>query len=266
MDLAVSDPEHPGRYILGIECDGPSYDSARSARDRDRLRPQVLEGLGWRLHRAWSPEWASNPQRELERVLAAIDAPPAQPVQSAAPEPQTSKSNAVIVRDEVPEPESSPRVAEYQIAQPSIKAGDKDMAAASELSLALWLAEVVQMESPVHVTEAVRRIYAKASVRRPAKGVRAAMDEAVGKLVESGRVSRRGDFLWSTDMTQPPVRDRSGLSAASRKLEMVSDEEMAEAVCVVVGQSYGIARDLASAPAAKLLGYSRATEAMKDRF
>ena len=67
-------------------------------------------------------------------------------------------------------------------------------------------------------------------------------------------------------MTQPPVRDRSGLSAASRKLEMVSDEEMAEAVCVVVGQSYGIARGLASAPAAKLLGYSRATEAMKDRF
>ncbi len=67
-------------------------------------------------------------------------------------------------------------------------------------------------------------------------------------------------------MTQPPVRDRSGLSAASRKLDMVSDEEMAEAVCVVVGQSYGIAREQASAPAAKLLGYSRTTEAIKDRM
>jgi hypothetical protein len=92
------------------------------------------------------------------------------------------------------------------------------------------------------------------------------MDDAVGQLVQSGRISRRGDFLWSTDMSQPPVRDRSGLSAASRKQEMVSDEEMAEAVCVVVGQSYGIAREQASAPAAKLLGYSRTTEAIKERL
>ena len=268
VDLAVSDPEHPGRYILGIECDGPSYDSARSARDRDRLRPQVLEGLGWRLHRAWSPEWASNPQRELQRALAAIDAPdpPAPPVHSASPEPQSSESTSVIIRDDVPEPASGPQVTEYKVAQPSLNDGDKDLAAASELSLALWLAEVVQTESPVHVTEAVRRIYSEAGVRRASKGVQAAMDEAVGQLVKSGRISRRGDFLWSTDMTQPPVRDRSGLSAASRKLEMVSDEEMAEAVCVVVGQAYGIAREQASAPAAKLLGYSRTTEAMKDRL
>ena len=47
IDLAVVDPQRPGRYLLGIECDGASYHSARSARDRDRLRQQVLEGLGW---------------------------------------------------------------------------------------------------------------------------------------------------------------------------------------------------------------------------
>ena len=66
-------------------------------------------------------------------------------------------------------------------------------------------------------------------------------------------------------MTRPPVRDRSGLPAASRKLEMVSDEEMAEAICVVVGRSYGIARDQTPARAAKLLGFSRTTQAIKDR-
>ena len=267
VDLAVSDPEQPERYILGIECDGPSYDSARSARDRDRLRPQVLEGLGWRLHRAWSPEWASNPQRELERVLAAINAPPpAEPVQSSSPDEQPVEMTGDIVRDAVPEPVSAPQVAKYQIAKPGLNPEDRGLAAASPLSLALWTVEVVRTESPVHVSEAARRIYSDAGVKRPGKRVQMALDDAITELVRSGRVSRRGDFLWSTGMARPPVRDRSGLSATSRKLEMVSDEEMAEAICVVVGQSYGIARGQASAPAAKLLGYSRVTEAMKDRF
>ena len=67
-------------------------------------------------------------------------------------------------------------------------------------------------------------------------------------------------------MTQPPVRNRQGLSPSTRKLEMVSDEELAEAVCVVVGQSYGIAREQTTAPAAKLLGYGRTTEVIWERF
>ena len=56
IDLAVVDPERPGRYLLGVECDGATYHSARSARDRDRLRQEVLESLGWRIHRIWSTD------------------------------------------------------------------------------------------------------------------------------------------------------------------------------------------------------------------
>ena len=277
VDLAVSDPEKPGRYILGIECDGPSYGSARSARDRDRLRPQVLEGLGWRLHRAWSPEWASNPQRELERVLEAIDAPeaqppeeliqepPAEPVDSASPEEEPSDIEGAIIRDAVPAPEVF-QVSEYQEAKLSSKPANRDLAAASARSLKRWIDRVVQVESPVHISEAVRRICTESGVKRPGKLVQAALDDAVDELVRSGDISRRGDFLLSTNMTRPPVRDRSGLPAASRKLEMVSDEEIAEAICVVVGRSYGIARDQAPARVAKLLGFSRTTQAVKDRF
>lgn len=54
IDIAVKDQKNPGRYVMGIECDGATYHSLRSARDRDRLRQEVLEGLGWRLHRIWS--------------------------------------------------------------------------------------------------------------------------------------------------------------------------------------------------------------------
>ena len=48
IDVGVIDPDNPGSYLMGIECDGATYHSAKSARDRDRLRQQILEGLGWK--------------------------------------------------------------------------------------------------------------------------------------------------------------------------------------------------------------------------
>ena len=74
VDLAIVDPEIPGRYLLGIECDGAAYHSARSARDRDRLRQQVLEDHGWNIHRVWSTDWFRNPVAEMTRVCEAIEA------------------------------------------------------------------------------------------------------------------------------------------------------------------------------------------------
>jgi very-short-patch-repair endonuclease len=74
IDLAIVNPDQPGSYLLGIECDGASYHSARSARDRDRLRQFVLEQhRGWRIHRIWSTDWFMNPNRQLERVVEAIE-------------------------------------------------------------------------------------------------------------------------------------------------------------------------------------------------
>jgi very-short-patch-repair endonuclease len=69
IDLGVVDPRAPGRYLVGIECDGRSYHSGATARDRDRLRQHVLEGLGWRIHRIWSTDWWLNPEAEVDKVL-----------------------------------------------------------------------------------------------------------------------------------------------------------------------------------------------------
>ena len=70
--MAVRDPGHPGSYLLGIECDGATYHSSRTARDRDRLRQAQLEHMGWRLHRIWSSDWFANSGRETQRVLEAV--------------------------------------------------------------------------------------------------------------------------------------------------------------------------------------------------
>lgn len=74
IDIAVRDAEHPQRYLLGIECDGRDYRDAPTARDRERLREQVLERLGWRVHRAWSAAWARDAEAEVDRVIATLDA------------------------------------------------------------------------------------------------------------------------------------------------------------------------------------------------
>jgi len=72
IDLAVKHPKRSG-YLLGIECDGASYHSSRSARDRDRLRQQVLERLKWNIYRIWSTDWFQNPEEELRRLLGCLE-------------------------------------------------------------------------------------------------------------------------------------------------------------------------------------------------
>ena len=73
IDIGVVDPVNPGNYLLGIECDGASYKSSSSARDRDRLREQVLTQLGWRIHRVWSPAWVARRDSEVRRLKEALE-------------------------------------------------------------------------------------------------------------------------------------------------------------------------------------------------
>ena len=72
LDLVAAHPDHPGRFVLAIECDGATYHSAPTARDRDRLRQQHLEALGWRFHRIWSTDWFLRREDEVERAVAAF--------------------------------------------------------------------------------------------------------------------------------------------------------------------------------------------------
>lgn len=73
IDLVAQHPTLAGRLVLAIECDGASYHSAQSARDRDRLRQQHLEALGWRFHRIWSTDWFLHRDEEIERAMKAFE-------------------------------------------------------------------------------------------------------------------------------------------------------------------------------------------------
>jgi very-short-patch-repair endonuclease len=90
IDIAITDPQRGGKYLLGVECDGATYHSAATARDRDRLRQAVLEGLGWRLVRVWSSDWVRDREKQVQRILAALEAAK-KPKAEVKPDPDIEK-------------------------------------------------------------------------------------------------------------------------------------------------------------------------------
>ncbi len=79
IDFAAKHPIEPGRYVLAIEADGAMYHPSQTARDRDRLRQDHLERLGWKFHRIWSTDWFHHREREVARTVAAFEAAVAEP-------------------------------------------------------------------------------------------------------------------------------------------------------------------------------------------
>lgn len=75
IDIAVKHPDDPGSYLAAIECDGASYHSALSVRDRDRIRQEILESLGWRgrIWRIWSTDWFRTPKQEFDKLISFLE-------------------------------------------------------------------------------------------------------------------------------------------------------------------------------------------------
>ena len=91
VDFAASHPDDASRMILAIEADGAGYRDSGGVRDRDRLRKEHLERLGWRVHRLWSTAWFTDPEGELAKLRKAFDsavrAAPPPPAPEPEPEP-----------------------------------------------------------------------------------------------------------------------------------------------------------------------------------
>lgn len=265
IDLAVRDPEQSGRFVLGIECDGASYHSARWARDRDRIRQRVLEGLGWRIHRIWSTDWFLNPERELRRLEGAIQealtAPPTVPTppRQRFEGLQLPEDNE-IERDDPESPSSSLTSEPYHLAELGpLYLGGVDLHEVRAGAMAKWVLKAVEIESPVHAIEVTRRITEAAGLQRAGSRIVEAVRRGIADAEKKEWIRTKGDFLWCDSNGVAP-RDRSQLPQQSRKIELIAAEEILAALVLVVGASIGIDRSEAIRSAAGLLGYSRTTE------
>ncbi len=249
LDLAVADPASPGRYLLGIECDGPRYQGARWARDRDRLRDAVLRDLGWGLHRIWSADWHRSREEALRRLVEAIERP-----RGSSPEPPAPA--APVKRDSRIPPPGPGAVPAYAPARVEARLGETHLAEVDRGDLAEFVAAIVEAEGPVHAEEVRRRVL-QAAGRRPGARLNEAIGEAMALGASGGRFRRRGDFLWPKADRPVVPRDRSSLPDESREIDGVCDEECRAALLRVVGEACGCEAEEAAAQAVKLLGVKR---------
>jgi very-short-patch-repair endonuclease len=261
LDLAIVDPEHPGRYLLGIECDGAAYHSARSARDRDRLRQQVLEGIGWRIHRIWSTDWFRNPERELKRVVEAIEK-----AKGAFYLQEDPGDEEVIEKSFVRETARSEDAAlpEYEAAILHPEIATKELHQHTLGKLAGWIEKVVQIESPVHFDEMARRMVEAAGISRMGSRIRNQLLLATQFAEGGGKIVRRDEFLWAPQMQKPTLRKRAELPPPSKKIKFIAPEELEMAIEKVVGDAVAVQPEAAVNLVTKLLGFSRVTEDMRQ--
>ncbi len=263
VDIAIVDMDRPGRYLIGIECDGASYHSSRSARDRDKIREQHLKGLGWRLHRIWSTDWFLNPDRELKRAVKAIEqAKAAQPADHAV----GSRARPEINRIEADQEPSELSVPAYETAQPYVDTGWYELHDVPTRHLHKPITKVVRVEGPIHVSEVRRRIAEAVGIARIGHRIKANLDLAIHYTARQEEIVRKGDFLWMASMERPVVRDRSGLPQSHKKIDLVASQEVAEAIKIVAKRSLGIDRTDVAAEAARLLGFRSASKNIRTHI
>ena len=273
IDLAVSDADRPGRYLLGIECDGASYHDARSARDRDRLRQSVLESHGWTIHRVWSTDWFQRPNEQIDLVVARIEAARAEHDAEAAGAAAKRRTHVEIVTVEregftevgLAEADAPPATVVYEEAM--LKRPRHlvcELHEAPRGALSALAEEVVGIEGPVHVCEVVNRIRDAWGLKRAGGRIQDAVEKAIEVSVREGRIAEDGDFLTIPGRS-PRVRDRSEVRSASlRKCDSLPPAELEAAIHDVVTQNYGATDDEVVQSAARAVGFKATSGQLRD--
>jgi hypothetical protein len=235
VDIAILDPERPGSYLLGVLADGPNYHRSRVARDRDRLREQILANLGWTIHRIWSVDWYRNRVESIERLLRAVEeaknAPRAPIV--IAPPPLMIETAPV---EAIPVDDVAPYTACSTLRIPI--AGELHLVDTHLLSIAVE--DVVRVEGPVHFDEVVRRIRTMWGLQRAGNRIREAIERAALIAARRNVVARDGEFLRIPDATIV-VRRRNG--DPPPRIDLIAECEIAESLCHVLRTQFATPRE-----------------------
>ncbi|MDI9615161.1 DUF3320 domain-containing protein [Methanothermobacter sp.] len=254
VDFAVKDPDDPGRYIAGILTDGEMYSRAEVARDRDRLREEILRNLGWNIIHLWSSDWYRNRDETQRKVADGLS----EIVEKTRESRELHEGIEVEGQVEVDEPEppevdegSSESTIEEQDAAEPVDLPDESMgeAVASYVEystdklrkpddlyknptpvISSVVSEIVSMEGPVHVEEVVRRIRESCGLRRAGRRVRSIINSAIEMAENNGNIKRSGDFLLLTESMPVTVRRRTGRVDIS----LISPMEIEEAVRIAL--------------------------------
>jgi very-short-patch-repair endonuclease len=268
IDLGVVDADAPGRFVCGIECDGVAYHSSETARDRDRLRHQVLEARGWTLLRVWSTDWFKDRAGQIDRLVRLVDdarqRARAESARAAAsiPEPAASQITApafAVAASVPPDEYARPVAAPYVFADGEGRYAGRELLGEPTAAIASAVASVVEVESPVHVDDVIARVAGMWDTRAGTR-IHARIVEACKLAERQHLVERRGDFL------QHPGRDVAVRSRAGTRIpaDRIAPEEYRAALMQVLAGGHGFARPALVTEVRSVLGFARTGAALDE--
>lgn len=258
IDLGIIDPAKPSRYLLGVECDGATYHSSRSARDRDRLRQEILESRGWTIHRIWSTDWFHRRKQEEEKLMDAVtrasSAPPRRPPPAPPPTPAPR-----VPPPEQPITEPTPKKAASPYKEANFRVrSDKAPHEASVAEVADAMYRILQIEGPVHQEEACRRLASVWGLDRAGNRIRDAGLRALASLQSKCTCTVDEGFWTIQPSPQITVRDRSAAESSTlRRSEYLPPAEIRAAALEVLSENGRVHRDDLVVEIARRFGFQR---------
>lgn len=253
IDIAIKNPNTPN-YILAIECDGSTYRSSKTARDRDRLRQEVLERMGWSFYRIWSTDWFRNKETEQQGLLkAAINAAKGLPEQTKEPETPIETDFEEVVKEEKVEFPAYETVDAYEAALKSHN------------DVLLTVKAIVEMESPVSEEWLLKRIVFLFNGRKKVTNlVRGAYEHFMFDCFRYGIVRKNG-YLYELGKGVPMLRvPKEGTTP--REIKFIALEELANGFEALLKQNIYANKEDLFRLVANLLGFARIGEGIQERF
>lgn len=259
IDIGIRHPDQPGLFLLAVECDGAMYHSSKVARDRDRLRQAVLEGLGWRFHRIWGISWYRDRAGEQERLRAAIDAALSGEA-DPAPSRALSEPRAVEVATESIDFSAPPGwVTPYRSATlPPANSSYEMHAPEARARLRQLVRLAIEQEAPVHEERVLRAAREAWGVGRAGARIREAFASVIGELSRLGVVQRdRAGFIRLTGAEPISVRVPTEQQDGIRPISQLPPEELQAALIGMTSDANSIGRDDLTVRVARLFGWGR---------
>lgn len=269
IDLGIVHPDKPGLYLAGIECDGAMYHSSAFARERDKIRQAVLEGLGWTLFRVWSTDWWTNKAKALDKLDVALRAHlnHLREVEDENKDKNTgelkeSTATSVLKQPQsvaVSEVDDGEVVVRYTRASLEAFSMDPDQfySPSYDSKLLSMVLHVIDTEGPIHEEVLVRRLARGHGFQRAGRQIRDRVIQAANGQ-RSWTQEDVGNFYWPDNNSKRYARCRDR-DEDVKKLDFICTEELRAILdrCNDKGNFVELSQ---------ALGISRLTQQMRDRL
>jgi very-short-patch-repair endonuclease len=251
IDIGVIDPKNETRFICGIECDGATYHSSRSARDRDRLRQEILESRGWNIYRIWSTDWFHRRSEQEAKLLDHLFKLISGTRPSKIEVEHTPLSEVATHEEMTTSTLDSPCVPYIEYAERYVS--QKMPHEIPSREMAKLVVAIVNLEGPIHQEEVGRRVSKLFGLERCGSRIQ----ESVLLGLKVSGLKHEGHF-WFQTVSSEKIRNRKDvlsktLLAANNLLPM----EIEQALLFLVRQNVRVSEDELIQQTSRLLGFNR---------